>query len=161
MSSVLNLCLERRYIYSGNWWSWGKMVESGVGSKEPLYSSGSSQGMSLSRKHMTPMNRNEQDLCWSALVRMIILKPKVKNTNRWRNELFKWHWKVTYRPVSLSLEYIFRWTRNHLITEAGWGSNLKCGTGQNVTQDRKSLKFGALRQQESNFSSRFSVVGQA
>lgn len=49
----------------------------------------------------------------------------------------------------------------YLIVDAGSGSNLKCGAEQNVIRDRKSLKLGALRKLQSNFSSKFSVMKQA
>lgn len=58
------------------------------------------------------------------------------------------------------LASIFSDELENLIIEASSGSNVKCEARQKVIRDRKSSNCGALRKQESNFSSKFSVVGR-
>lgn len=123
---------------------------------------GSYQGKPLSWKQMSPMDRSEQKFHWSMLVTVVILKPKVKNMNQCVKKLTKSTKKLhasffIMKSVSIFLDEL----EKYLIAEAGSGSNLKWGAGQNVIRDRKSLKLEALRKPQSNFSSKFSVMKQA
>lgn len=95
---------------------------------------------------MGPMDR-EQNLHWSMLVAVVILKPKVKNMNQCVKKLTKstkrLHagWCLCHEISDIFLDEL----EKYLVVDAGSGSNLKCGAEQNVIRDRKSLKLGALR----------------